>query len=75
MPWRKLIIEGKKETWLDMTQAEIDKRLSEIAQAEREEQDRLAEEADRQSALARLRLASQNDSQLADLLLTLRLED
>jgi hypothetical protein len=71
--WQKLIIEGKKETWVDMTQAEIDKRLAEIAQAEREEQDRLAEEADRQSALARLRLAAQTDAQMADLLKTLKL--
>jgi hypothetical protein len=74
MAWRKLIISGKEERWVDMTQREIDARLAEIAQAEQEEQDRLTKEAERQAALVRLRLASQTDSQLADLLEAVRLD-
>jgi hypothetical protein len=73
MDWKKLVIEGKNQTWVEMTQAEIDKRMAEIAQTEQEEQDRLAKEANRQTAIARLRLAAQNDSQLADLLSALKL--
>jgi hypothetical protein len=73
MAWQKLIIEGKKQTWVDMTQREIDARLVEIAQSEQEEQDRLTKESNRQAALARLRLAAQNDTQLADLLLAIKL--
>lgn len=73
MAWKKLIVEGKKQTWIDMTQVEIDKRQAEITQAEREEQARQTKEADRQAAITRLRLVSQNDANLADLLTVLRL--